>query len=145
MGRNTLKLSFKGFEEYAAKIEDAGGSLKEVFTDALSQAGETIGEDTMDAISTGNLPAGGKYSDGQTADSVIQNPPVEWNGTVGSIGVGFDYGKPGAGGFLITGTPKMKPDAPLNKMYKGSRYMKGIQDDMKEVFDDALSRLMGGG
>lgn len=144
MGRTVLKLETKGFIQYGEKLDRLGADLKAIFTDALEQAGETIGEDTLDAITEGNLPAGGKYSTGDTEASVVRSPRVEWEGTTGSIGVGFDFGKPGSGGFLITGTPRMRPDKALNQMYKGKRYMKKIQQDMVDVFNDEIQRRMGG-
>lgn len=144
MGRTVLKLDTQGFTEYGEKLDALGADLRSIFTDALEQAGETIGEDTLDAVAEGNLPAGGKYSTGETKAAVIQSPRVEWEGTTGSIGVGFDFGKPGAGGFLITGTPRMRPDKALNQMYKGKRYMKKIQQDMADIFNDEIRRRMGG-
>ena len=57
--------------------------------------------------------------------------------------IGFDFEKPGAGGYLITGTPRMKPDAALSKMYKQKAYMKKIQDDMENVILDLLVKAGG--
>ena len=142
MGKNTLKFDTKGFSEYAAKLDALGADLRPIFDDALTQAGETIARDTHDAVKESNLPAGGKYSEGDTDKSIIDNPKVEWSGNIGSIGVGFDYSRPGAGGYLITGTPKMKPDRALNKMYKGKKYMKNITEDINEILQDELKRRM---
>lgn len=144
MGRNVLKLETKAFEEYGVKLDRLGADLKKIFTDALEQAGETIGEDTLDAVAEGNLPAGGHYSTGETKEAVITNPAVKWDGMIGSIGVGFDFGKTGAGSYLITGTPRMKPDKALKQMYKGKRYMREIQKSMIEIFNDEIERRMGG-
>lgn len=144
MGRNVLKLDTKGFDEYAEKLERLDADLKSIFTDALQQAAETITEDTVEAMSSGNLPAGGKYSTGETKKSIVQNPKVTWSGTVGEVGVGFDFEKPGAGGYLITGTPRMKPNRELNRIYKSKKYMTNIKKDMKDIFDDEIQRRMGG-
>lgn len=144
MGRTVLKLDTKGFNEYAEKLDGLGADLKSIFTEALEKAGEKIGQDTLNAVADENLPRGGKYSTGETKASVIQNPKVEWSGSVGSIGIGFDFGKPGAGGYLITGTPKMRPDKALNQMYKGRRYMTQIRQDMVDIFDAEIQKKMGG-
>jgi hypothetical protein len=144
VGRNVLKLDVKGFDEYAEKLDSLGADLKTIFTDALEQAGETITEDTIDAMADANLPRGGEYSTGETKASIIKNPHVEWAGTIGSIGVGFDFGKPGAGGYLITGTPRMRPDKPLNQIYKSKKYMSDIRKDMVDIFNDEIKRRMGG-
>lgn len=144
MGRNTLKLQLDGFNELLTKLDRLGGDLKPVIEDALTQAGETITEDTLEALGDSNLPAGGKYSTGDTDSSVVRNPRVEWEGTTASIGVGFDFGKPGAGGYLISGTPKMKPDYALQAIYKKKKYMTNLQNDMKDIVNDAIIEKMEG-
>lgn len=146
MARNTLKLQLSGFEELLTKLDKLGGDLKKVTTNALEQAGETIEWDTKEAVQKPNLPAKGKYSSKRkdTEKSIVENPKVVWSGTQAEINVGFDYGKPGAGGFLITGTPRMKPDYALQKIYKRKAYMSQIQKDMSEIVNDAIVDRMGG-
>lgn len=143
--RATLNLNTKNFEDLIAKLDELGGDIKAVVEDALNQAGETIEYDTLDAVAHANLPRGGKYSKGDTEKSIIRNPRVQWQGTTASISVGFDYDKPGAGGFLITGTPRMKPDYELQKIYKRKKYMRDIAKDMSEIVNDAIVAKMGGG
>ena len=144
MGKNLLKLDVSGFEEYIQKLEKLEADIKPIVSDALNQAGETITDDTFDAVSDSNLPRGGEYSTGKTKESIIKNPRVKWSGTMAEIGVGFDFSKPGAGGYLITGTPRMTPDKALNRIYKSKKYMKDIQKDMIDIFQDEISRRMGG-
>ena len=144
MAKNTLKLELNGFKELITKLDSLQGHVKKAVTDSLDQAGETIGDDTVEAVEKSNLPAKGKYSKGDTKKSVVVNPKVNWVGTVGSIGVGFDYDKPGAGGFLITGTPRMKPDHKLQNIYKRKKYMKQIQEDIADVMNDYIKEKMGG-
>lgn len=142
MARNTLKLELSGFNEMLTRLDKLGGDIKEVVEDALGQAAETVEWDTKDALADANLPAGGDYSDGDTMESVVSDARVDWSGTTASIGVGFDYGKPGAGGFLITGTPKMDPDYELQKIYKRKKYMQQIQEDMREIVADEIDRRL---
>ena len=144
MGKNLLKLDVSGFEEYIQKLEKLEADIKPIVSDALNQAGETITDDTFDAVSDSNLPRGGEYSTGKTRESIIKNRRVKWEGTTAEIGVGFDFNKPGAGGYLITGTPRMAPDKALNRIYKSKKYMKDIQKDMIDIFQDEISRRMGG-
>ena len=143
MARNTLKLELSGFKELLTKLDKLGGDVPEVVEDALMQAAGTIADDTLAALADANLPVGGKFSGGDTKAAVVTNPRVEWSGTTASVGVGFDYDKPGAGGLLITGTPKMKPDYALQKMYKKKGYMQKIQNDMGKTVTDAISKRMG--
>ena len=139
--RNTLKLELGGFEELVTKLEGLNGDVKEVVTDALQQAAETIEDDTADAMKEKYLPAQGIYSTGETKKSIVK-PKVEWSGTMAETGVGFDYGRQGAGGFLISGTPRMQPNAELAKIYTRKKYMRQIQSDMQDVVMDAIDRAM---
>lgn len=141
---SVLKLDLSGFKEMLERLDKLGGDIKNVVEDALTQAAETIADDTVDAMSTANLPAGGKYSHGETMASIVRHPVVEWQGTYASVGVGFDFDKPGAGGFLITGTPRMAPNHALQAIYKRKKYMKSIQDDMSEIVSEAIVDRMGG-
>jgi len=140
MGRNTLKLSTEGFEQYLAKLKGLGADLKPIVTEALEQAGETVQYDTENAM--GSLPNGGKYETGKTRKSIIRNPEVKWTGAMAEIGVGFNFAPSSAAGYLITGTPRMKPARELNRMYKGKIYIKGIQQDMADIFVDELTKRM---
>ena len=150
MARNTMSLDLKGFNELLTKLDGLGGDLKKAVTEALDEAGKKIGEDTAQAVQKSNLPAGGEYSQGDTADTVVMSPKVEWSGEEASIGVGFDFSKKGAGGFLIKGyyqnyhgTPRhMAPQKDLNAMYTGKGYMKQIQNDMMKVVTKAIDEKM---
>lgn len=144
MGRTTLKLDTSAFDDFAEKLDRLGADLKSIFDDALTQAAETITDDTLEAVKDQYLPAHGDYSTDDTKRSIMRNPRVKWSGMMGEVAVGFDYSKPGAGGFLITGTPRMQPDKELNRIYKGKRYMTEIKKDMIEIFQDAIDDHMGG-
>ena len=141
--RNTLRLDTSGFEELITKLDAVNGNVKKAVTDALMQAAETVHDDTVDALADGFLPAGGKYSQGTTKLSVAE-PSVEWSGTTAVAGVGFDYGELGAGGFLISGTPRMQPDPKLEQIYTRKKYMKALQDDMQEVISDYINDALEG-
>lgn len=140
--RNTLRLDTKGFESMLKKLDGLGGDVQKAVADALSQASHTISEDTEAALNFSNLPAGGRYWTGTTKESIIRDSQVRWEGLVGWVPVGFDFSKPGAGGYLITGTPKMRPNAELQKMYKQRRYMNQIQKEMGEVIMDYIIEQM---
>ena len=142
MGRNILKLETKGIEELADKLKELNGDVNEAVTEILEKAGKKIGEDTERAMSNANLPAGGKYSRGVTAQSIILEPKAEWKGSIATIGVGFDFGMLGAGGYLITGTPKMQPNHELHRIYKEKRYMSEIQKEMQDTMRDYIDKAM---
>ena len=142
MARNTLKLDTKGLEPLIKKLDSIGGDVKGAVNTALTKAGQTIAQSTENAISAANLPAGGKYSKDTTKESIIRDAQVKWDGDTAWVPVGFDFSKPGAGGFLITGTPRMKPDYELNKIYKQKRYMNLIQKGMEEIILNSIVEKM---
>ena len=69
---------------------------------------------------------------------------MSWAGSVGEIGLGFDKAKPGAGGFLITGTPKMQPNNALVDIFGRKKYESQIKSDLEEVLQDEIDQRMGG-
>ena len=142
MARNTLRLDTSGFERMLRDLDEAGGDVVKAVDEAFATASEKITADTKTALARANLPAQGKFSKGDTMQSIVQDAKTEWEGFVASIPVGFDFSKPGAGGYLITGTPRMQPDKALHKMYKQKKYMNEIQKNMSDViFRRLMERL----
>ena len=133
MARNTLRLDTSGFTGLLEKLDELGGNVQRAVEESLIKSAEKIKQDTETAMSAANLPAQGRYSQGTTNESIVSNTEVEWEGLVGSVPVGFDFSEPGAGGYLISGTPRMQPNRALNKMYKQKRYMNQIQKEMGDV------------
>ena len=142
--KSNISIDFSAFSDYAERIDKLGGDLKTIFADAMEQAAETVEYDTIDAVQKANLPAGGRYSQGETEASIIRNAKAEVMGSVIEIGLGFDKSKSGAGGFLITGTPKMKPDYALEKIYGKKSYENQLKKDIEEVLQDEIEQRMGG-
>ena len=145
MARNTLKLDTKGFEKMLVKLEELGGDVNRAVEDALKPAAERIQIDTQLSLTRSNLPAQGKYSTGRTSESVVSDTDVHWEGQTAWVPVGFDFSEPGAGGFLITGTPRMMPDSQLREMYKQKKYMNQIQREMQDVVWEHLQKAYVGG
>jgi hypothetical protein len=141
--RNTLRLDTSGFEELIVKLEGLNGDVKSAVTDALMQAAETVHDDTVDALADEYLPRQGDYSTGRTKTTVAE-PEVKWSGTIAEAPVGFDYGEKGAGGFLISGTPRMQPNRKLEQIYTRKKYMRALQEDMQEVVTDYIKEKMEG-
>lgn len=143
--KNSISIDFSVFSDYAEELDKLGADLKEIFTDVMEQEGETVAEDTKDAVQKGNLPAGGKYSQGDTERAIIAQPKVEWSGELGEMGLGFDKTLPGAGGFLITGTPKMQPVQELVNIYGRKSYERKMTEDIMDYLgaeiDDRLKRF----
>ena len=133
----------QAFEEYAERLDELGADLKEIFTDVMEQEAETVQEDTIAALAPGFLPAHGKYSHGDTKQAVDLRPRVTWEGSLGEIGLGFDKTKYNAGGWLITGTPKMSPDRELARIYGSRKYEVDIRKSMEQYLSDKIDEIMG--
>ena len=146
--KNKVTLDFSGFEEVAEKIDKFGGDLKDIFNKALTECGKKITKDVIEAVKPQNLPAKGKFSYGWTKQSIIRSPVVKWRGPCAEMSVGFDKRKQGAGGYLISGTPRrkgnagMKPAPMLNRIFKGKRYMSQRKKEMKAIFEKEAQKLL---
>lgn len=142
--KQMISIDFKNFSDYAEKIDKLGVNLKSVFSKAMEEAAEKVQQDTIAAIQSVNLPGKGRYSTGDTLNTVIRDPKTKWEGSVGEIPLGFDKTKPGAGGWLITGTPKMRPDYALEKIYGTKRYESELKKTIEKALQREIDKIMGG-
>lgn len=141
--KNWISIDMYAFADYADKLDKLGADLKKVLGEAMEEGAAKVEEDVLKAIEPANLPEKGKYSRGKTKESVIKDAKVKWSGSYGEIGVGFDKSKPGAGGWLITGTPKMQPDQQLAKIFQTKKYANKINDEIKKELQKELDKLGG--
>ena len=141
--KQTLSIDYGVFEELAEQLEGVGADLKECFQEVMEEEGKRVAEDTTEAVQSAHLPAGGKYSTKETQATIITNPKVEWSGSEASVGLGFDKTKPGAGGFLITGTPRMKPDYALEKIFTQKKYERDMKKHMVEGLQKVIHKRLG--
>ena len=143
--RKLGRIDFRQFEDLAEELQEFGADLQTIFDRVMNEAGKEVQADTEKAMAESNLPAKGKYSTGTTKQSINLDPKVKWSGTVGSIGFGFDFDKPNAGRWLISGTPRMQPDAALEKIYTSNKYKSQLVKEMRDMLTSELNRLSGGG
>ena len=143
MARNRISLSFKGFEELAEKLDKAGGDLKKITEKALV-AGKNVVRDNLDnAVKNSNFPAQGRYSTGLTEKSIDRDETVEWNGTTGSIHVGFDFKISGMRTiFLMYGTPRMEKSQKIYDAVYGAKTKKQVSAVQKEIFESEIKKIM---
>lgn len=142
--KSMIAIDFSNFADYADKLDKLGANLKSVFSKAMEEAAEKVQADTIAALEDAHLPAGGIYSHGGTKESVIKDPKTRWEGSIGEIGLGFDKTRQGAGGFLITGTPKMRPDLALERIYGTKRYENQLRKQIEKALQKEIDRIMGG-
>ena len=142
--KNKIQFDFVRLADIAEKLDKAGADLEKVMTEVLEDTASEIQSDTIKALDKAYLPASGKYSTGDTKESVETDPKVEKEGSILMIDVGFDKTKVGAGGWLITGTPKMAPDKELARIYSGKSYENKLMMEMQEKLEDELEQILGG-
>lgn len=145
--KRSLDIDFSQLGSLIEKLENLDADIEKIVGDAMEEAGEQVQQDTIEALAPAYLPAKGKYSHGETEASVVRDVKVTWGGSIGEMDLGFDKTKPGAGGFLITGTPKMEPDKRLEDIYsrkKTSRaYEKRIVEKIGETLQEEIDKRMG--
>lgn len=132
-----------GLDNYIERLRELDGDLKTVIGEAMEQAADDSTADTIAAMKKQHLPAGGKYSTGETEKTIIRNPKAEWRGSVGSIGLGFDKAENGVGTLLISGTPRMKPDEKLARIYTRKQTAKEFYKVVIEAMENAIEELGG--
>ncbi len=147
MARNKIGLQVKGFEEYMSKLDEIGGStaMKRGVESALKSSKQYVNPQINTAMATSNLPAKGKYSSGDTKESIDTDMTVEWEGATASIKVGFNFKESGLKSiFLMYGTPKMPPVAGLKNAIYGAKTKKEIAKIQAEALDKVIERIMEG-
>ena len=143
LGSGNFSIDFSNFEEIAQKLESMDMDLRDAVGEAINEVARQVQDEVREGVQPPNLPAKGDYSkDQDTEHSIIDNPQVEWSGFVGEIDLGFDKSKPGAGGFLISGTPQHDPAPILAKIFTTRKYMtdfkKRIEQELHKVIERNL-------
>lgn len=137
-----FNLEFVGFDEVLKKLQKLEADTKKIADEALTKTHEIVTQKAEAAVATSNLPAGGKYSSGKTELSIKRDPQITWNGTQGSVNVGFNIKKGGLPSiFMMYGTPRyMKVQAVYDAFY-GTQTEGEVINAQKEIFYKALGEL----
>lgn len=132
--------------KYADRLDELGGTdaLKEAAAAGMARAKKEINKQVTAAMQTSNLPAGGKYSTGDTLASLDQNMTATVNGNVLSLPLGFDMAKSGITSILLMyGTPKMRPVPGLVDAIYGKKGKAAARKAQEEAMQEILKRLGG--
>ena len=138
-----ISIDLTAFSDLIEQLEKLGANVEDIVADAMEQTAETVEVDTVAAMASANLPAGGKYSQGETMASIVRNAKAQKNGVSVEIDIGFGKTKSGAGGFLITGTPKMRPNYALEKIYGTKKYESTLKKDIDQLLQDEIDERLG--
>lgn len=143
MARNKIGLQVKELDYYMAKLDELGNgkAMKRGVEAALKASKQHVNPLIEQAMT--KLPAGGRYSTGDTKKSIDKDLAVEWQGMTGSIKVGFDFKKSGMKSiFLMYGTPRMSPVAGLKNAIYGTKTQKEIAAIQEEALQKVILRIM---
>lgn len=143
MARNRIGLQVEGFEEYMAKLDEVGGTaaMRRGVEEALKESKKYVNPLIEQAMT--KLPAGGRYSTGDTKRSLDKDMSVEWQGATASIKVGFDFSESGLKSiFLMYGTPRMKPVTGLKAAVYGAKTKKEIAAIQGAALDKVIKEIM---
>lgn len=124
--RKKFGVQFSGFEELAEKYNKLGGDLQDVVGKCLDFIPQEINPKLESAMAK-------HHRSGKTEESLAKDQHVEWEGTTGSIKVGFNIRKGGlASIFLMYGTAKHAPVNQYGTPKKpGARINPGLKADMQ--------------
>ena len=134
-----MKIDFKGFKEYAERLDKLGGDLTKTTEKALTESFNIITPQAKTEIKPHHLS-------GDTEKSLRTTPVIEWNGDRASVPVGFDIKSGGlASIFLMYGTPRMTPDKGLYDAFFGTGTKKKLRQTQEKIFYDAIKKQLTGG
>ena len=136
--KNKITLQFKGFEEYAERLDKLGGDLKAITEKALQNSHDFITPKIKAAIKK-------HHRSGLTEKSLATDAKVKWEGSTASIDIGFKIGDGGLPSiFLMYGTPRMTKDQNLYDSIYGNKTKKQIAELQEKTFARAIQKIMGG-
>ena len=145
VARKKIGLQFNGWEEYLAKLDELGGTnaMKKGVEEALIESKKHVNPLIEKSMVISNLPAKGKYSFGDTKESIDKEMTVEWSGMTGEIKVGFDFSKSGMKSiFLMYGTPKHDPVSGLESAIYGAKTQKEIAEIQEKILSNHIKKVM---
>ena len=137
MARKRFGIQFEGFEELIEAYDKLGGDLKKVASDCLDEATKLVHPELKKQME--------KHKRTGTTENSIKDGKVEWEGTTGSIPVGFDLkygGMPSI--YLMYGTPRMQKDTKLYNAIYGASTQKKVSEAQREILEKAIKKRLGG-
>lgn len=135
---NRMEIQTKGLEELIERIDKSGGDIKQAVNQALTKGKQAVQPDIEEAIARHRRT-------GRTEASLDQDMHVTWDGTVGSLEIGFHIRKGGLPSiFLMYGTPRMQPDKKLYNAIYGPAARRKAKEAEEEALSDFMKKLTGG-
>ena len=132
-------------QKYAEQLEAAGGTaaVKRAVEGGMKSTKQQVNTQVTAAMQASNLPAGGKYSTGETMEHLNKDMSVDWEGNMARMKLGFNLDADGLVSiFLMYGTPKMPPAAGLREALKENP-LKISRKEMQAACKKILERVGG--
>lgn len=143
MARRKNGFDITALEKYADQLQEAGGmaAVKRAVQGGMLATKKQVNAEVTTAMQSGNLPAGGKYSTGDTMQHLNEEMTVEWEGNMARLKLGFNMEGGGITSiFLMYGTPRHAPASGLREALK-EHPKKISKKKMQEVCVKILERL----
>lgn len=143
MARRKNGFDITALEKYADQLQEAGGmaAVKRAVQGGMLATKKQVNAEVTTAMQSGNLPAGGKYSTGDTMGHLNEEMTVDWEGNMARLKLGFNMEGGGITSiFLMYGTPRHAPASGLREVLK-EHPKKISRKKMQEACVKILERL----
>ena len=143
MARRKNGFDITALEKYADQLQEAGGmaAVKRAVQGGMLATKKQVNAEVTTAMQSGNLPAGGKYSTGDTMGHLNEEMTVDWEGNMARLKLGFNMEGGGITSiFLMYGPPRHAPASGLREALK-EHPKKISRKKMQEACVKILERL----
>lgn len=132
-----MKLEFDGFNEVMERLKNLDGNVRQTSEKALKETHRIVTAKAEEAIRP-------HKRSGRTEQSLQRQAKVNWQGSLGTVDVGFDIEHGGLPSiFLMYGTPRMKKDQKVYNAFFGKATLKEVFLRQEEVFYNEIRKLGG--
>lgn len=141
---NKMGIEFEGFDEAIKRLEKLEGDVRSVTEKALKETHKIVTAAAEESAQKANLPAKGKYSKGDTLNSLKREASIEWSGTEAKVPVGFSISNGGiASIFMIYGTPRKMKNQKMYNAFWGNQIHAEVLKAQEDIFYEEISKLGG--
>lgn len=139
-----MSILFDGFKDLAAAIDRADGDLKSAVNEALADTSDIVKENLIPAAAIYDRKGMKGYATGKMYRSIIKDTRIDWEGSVGTVKVGFSTNGGGSMAgfmhsiFVMYGTPRMAKDSNIYNAIKGTKTRKQIAKSQEEIMQKHL-------
>lgn len=142
MAKKKMQILFDGFADLAAAIDRVEGDLHAAVDEALTETQKLIQANLTTAAAPYANKGGGLhgYATGKMYNTIINDAPVKWEGSVASVNAGFDLREKGGWHsiFVMYGTPSMDKDTKVYNAIKGVKTRKEIAELQQRIMQKHL-------